>query len=45
VFLLLFQEKNPSGLMLEDQINEFSVNFERLVLGKFAKVPGMRLFL
>jgi hypothetical protein len=33
----LFQEKNPSGLMLEDQINEFSVNFERLILGTFAK--------
>jgi hypothetical protein len=23
--------------MLEDQLNEFSVNFERLILGKFAK--------
>jgi hypothetical protein len=34
---MLFQEKNPSGLMREVQINEFSVNFERLILGKFAK--------
>jgi hypothetical protein len=29
----------------EDQTNEFCVNFERLILGKFARVPGMRLFL
>jgi hypothetical protein len=33
----LFQEKNPSGLMLEDQMNSFSVNFERLILGTFAE--------
>jgi hypothetical protein len=33
----LFQENNPIGLMLADQMNEFSVNFERLILGKFAK--------
>jgi hypothetical protein len=41
----LFQEKNPNGLMREDQMNEISVNFEPLVLGKFVKVPSMRLFL
>jgi hypothetical protein len=33
----LFEEKNPSGLMLENQMNEFSVNFERLITGTFAK--------
>jgi hypothetical protein len=43
--LLLFQEKNPNGLMQEDQMNEISVNFEPLVLGKFVKVPSKRLFL
>jgi hypothetical protein len=43
--LLLFQEKNPNGLMREDQMNEISVNFEPLVLEKFVKVPSMRLFL
>jgi hypothetical protein len=32
----LLQEKNPSGLMQEDHMNEFSVNFERLILGTFA---------
>jgi hypothetical protein len=37
LLLLLFQETNPSGLMLEDQMNEFSVNFERLITGTFAK--------
>jgi hypothetical protein len=37
LLLLLFEEKNPSGLMLEDQMNEFSVNFERLITGTFAK--------
>jgi hypothetical protein len=37
VLLLLFQEKNPNELMREVQMNEFSVNFERLILGKFAK--------
>ena len=37
VLLLLFQEKNPNGLMREDQMNESSVNFERLILGKFEK--------
>jgi hypothetical protein len=44
VLLLLFQEKNPNGLMLEDQMNEFSVNFERLILGKFAKGSEHALF-
>jgi hypothetical protein len=37
VLLLLFQEKNPNGLMRDDQLNEISVNFERLIPGKFAK--------
>jgi hypothetical protein len=37
LLLLLFQEKNPSGLMLEYQMNEFSVNFEHLITGTFAK--------
>ena len=41
----LFQEKNPNGLMREDQMNEISVNFEPLVQGKFVKFPSMRLFL
>jgi hypothetical protein len=40
MLLLLFQEKNPNGLMLEDQMNEFYVNFERLILGKFPKGSG-----
>jgi hypothetical protein len=37
VLLLLFQEKNPNGLIRKVQMNEFSVNYESLVLGKFAK--------
>ena len=37
MLLLLFQEKNPNGLMRKDQMNEFTVNFERLILGKFCK--------
>ena len=36
MLLLLLQEKNPNGLMRKDQMNEFSVNFERLILGNFA---------
>jgi hypothetical protein len=34
---VLFQEKNPNGLMRDDQLHEFSVNFKRLMLGKSAK--------
>ena len=39
MLLLLFQENNPNGLMRDDQMNEFSVKFERLILGKLAKAP------
>jgi hypothetical protein len=37
VLLVLFQEKNPNGLTRDDKMNEFYVNFERLIPGKFAK--------
>ena len=42
---MLFQEKNPSGLMPEVQMNEFSVNFEGLYWVSLQRVPKMTLFL
>jgi hypothetical protein len=38
LLLPLLQEKDPSGLMQEDHMNEFFVNFESLILGTFEKV-------